>query len=181
MKITAKCTYDLPVFKAVQKNSRRRTGFLLFIFLLCGAACLGVGIFSTLNGIGEDGSAFDRTSIFLGALYLFLAVFIIWARATAPKRSFKKAEKSGIVTNTYTFTDDALEMVSKSDSIDSTGSVKYQALIKAVEDNDYIYIYPNNVTAYVVDKSTLEGGTMEELRAHLTSVFGKKKFRIRTK
>ena len=181
MKITAKCTYDLPVYKAVQKNSRHRTGFILWILLFCGAACLGMGIFSKLATPAENSSDFENPSIILGAVYLALSVFIIWARATAANRSFKKVKKDGIITNTFTFTDDTLEIVSKSDSIDSTGSIKYHALVKAIEDNDYIYIYPNKLTAYVVDKSTLEGGTAEELRAHLTSVFGKKKYKIRLK
>ena len=100
MKITAKCTYDLPVYKAAQKNSRHKTGFLLWILLFCGAACLGIGIFSKINSFGVDSSGFDSTSMILGAVYLALGALLIWARATAAKRSFRKAEKNGIITNT---------------------------------------------------------------------------------
>lgn len=46
-------------------------------------------------------------------------------------------------------------------------ALPYSQLIKLVEDRRYIYLYVSSQSAYMVDKASIKGGTVDEFKAYL--------------
>ena len=52
--------------------------------------------------------------------------------------------------------------------------VPYQKLIRLVEDKQYLYLYVSEDSGYMVDKATISGGTLADLKEFLASGSGQK-------
>ncbi len=74
--------------------------------------------------------------------------------------------------NEFVFTDDALTARTNAEGMNESASVAYSSLVKLTETDDYFMIFPDNKRFLVVDKATVEGGTVDELREKLLSVPG---------
>lgn len=58
----------------------------------------------------------------------------------------------------YTFTDEGFKFYDKGDII------PYGTLVRLVEDRQYMYLYVTEQSAYMVDKGTVTGGTVDDLK-----------------
>lgn len=65
----------------------------------------------------------------------------------------------------YVFTDDEITATMSGAELSGTSRLKYSAVFKVMETSKYFFIYQASNSAYIIDKSTLSGGTAEELRA----------------
>ena len=50
--------------------------------------------------------------------------------------------------------------------------IPYSRLIKLVEDRQYMYLFISRMSAYMVDKSTVGGSTVDDLKSYLTRKTG---------
>jgi hypothetical protein len=83
------------------------------------------------------------------------------------------------ITNHFTFDNGFLYCKSvNSTGFDNVSTMPAQTLLKAIETKEHFFLYPNQVTAYVLPKKDIVQGTAEELRAILQTWFGPK-FKIR--
>lgn len=178
MKIKATTIYDLNVYKALNdatffkdKNPTLykilSLGFIGMIVLLYGAVII---LPDLIFGVKID------TFTLLPPLTLVLVtVLFVIAYIVVPRAGFKKLTAvQGIVTNSFEFDEDSIKVESSSEKINSTGDFKYTALIKALETSEYIFLFINHNSAFVIKKTGIEGGRVEEVRNAVQSALGKK-------
>ena len=174
MQIKAKCKYDLDSVKALthltmykKADPRKRLIFwstafaILFIIIILEIIAFGFDtILAVLLGV----------EIF-GLLLMYFWYFII------PKIQYKSLAKMQNVENEYIFYDDVLKTFTKSQEYNGEAQIEYSLFVKVYETSRYLFLYQTNNQVFVVDKSTVEGGTVEEIKNKL-STFVKDKYII---
>lgn len=68
----------------------------------------------------------------------------------------------------FVFADYEMSETTSSEKFNGTSRLKYSAVHKVMETSKYFFVYQTDNSVYIVDKSTLSGGTVEELRAKLS-------------
>lgn len=91
-----------------------------------------------------------------------------------PKIQYNSLAKMKNIVNEYTFLDDKINIVTKSDQYNGMGEIKYSLIVKVMETSKYFFVYQNNAQVFAVDKSTVVGGTTMEIRDKLSSCIGDK-------
>lgn len=180
MNITAKCKVDMRYAKLVAGAVRPKTKIIrLLLFLLY----LGVFIYNIAYLIQITGSGYSISELirhgFLSlwdiALVILPLAFIIIGvvmQLTLPRRMYKRSGAYRDTVNEFVFTDDALTARTNAEGMNESASVAYSSLVKLTETDDYFMIFPDNKRFLVVDKATVEGGTVDDLREKLLSVPG---------
>ena len=79
--------------------------------------------------------------------------------------------------NIYLFGDDILKVFTKSEEYNGEAEMEYSLFAKVYETSDYFFLYQANNQAFLVDKSTVEGGSVDDIRNKLSS-FVKDKYYI---
>lgn len=171
MKITASAVYDLKTVKSFSRMLFTKKANPKKLFIMLGVLDFTFLIFSVMGMLVFGFSQLMLDIIFMSALLAFLFYFMYFI---SPKISYKSIAKLKNVKNNYIFTDDEMSVTTNSDDFQGSSVLKYSVLCRAKETNKYLYIYQTKAQAFIVDKSTIAGGTIEELRARLTSVLGKK-------
>lgn len=95
---------------------------------------------------------------FMPWIALFVGCVMLANINTVPKSQAKKLlAQMGqkYPQSDYTFSEDSFRYYDKGDPI------SYKALIRLVEDKRYCYLYVSEMSAYMVDKTTVTGGTVE--------------------
>lgn len=161
MEITAASVYDLKAYKALvhsgmskKRNPKKQFVFMTIIII---AALVFVVLDMIFNGFSDRSWLYLLLIVFSLFLYNF-SYFII------PRIHYKNSGKLMNINNNYTFTDDEIRMTSISMDFNATGSLKYYSIYQAVETHDYLFIYPQKGTAYIIDKSTISNGTIEDIK-----------------
>ena len=77
--------------------------------------------------------------------------------------------------NEYIFCDNVLKTFTKSQEYNGEAKFEYSLFVKVYETSKYFFMYQTNNQVLIVDKSTIEGGTVEEIRNKL-SAFVKDKY-----
>lgn len=77
--------------------------------------------------------------------------------------------------NEYVFCDDVLRTFTKSQEYNGEAVIECSLFVKVYETSKYFFMYQTNNQVSIVDKSTIEGGTVEEIRNKL-SAFVKDKY-----
>ena len=98
-----------------------------------------------------------------GYLYLIL-----------PRITYNALKKMKNTENEYIFNDNILNIFSKSAEYTGTAQIEYSLFVRAYETSEFFFLYQTNNQAFVVDKSTIENGTAEEIRNKLKSFIGNK-------
>jgi len=170
MNLTSVSVYDLPACYALARASlagRRWTPRGRLIARIC--LCVVFALIATLDLIlphllGED-AGFAR---FLAvALYILTGLILfgtVYVYALAGRVIYRSLRKMGRVTNTFVCGSESVYVVSQSDAMEGSVTIPYARLHHAVETKDYILLYQNAGSAFVLDKRTLTGGAPEELR-----------------
>lgn len=102
----------------------------------------------------------DQT-MFMPIICLFLGCLMLTSLNLQPRSQAKEVIKQmggKFPKSDYTFTDEGFKFYDKGDVI------SYGALIRLVEDKQYLYLYVSQQSAYMVDKGTVTGGTLEDLK-----------------
>lgn len=116
----------------------------------------------------------DFIGYFLGGLCIILYLYILFWYLFGPKIRYKALAKLKNAENEYVFCDDVFRVFTKTEVYDGKAEVEYSLFVKVYETSKYIFMYQTNNQVFPIDKSTIEGGTVEDIRAKLMPYLGKK-------
>ena len=166
MEIKAKCKYDLDSVKALthltmykKADPKRRLIFWSVAFLI-----LFIIIVFEIFAFGMDTMLFVLLGVeILGFLLIYFWYFII------PKIQYKSLAKMKDAENEYVFCDNVLKAITKSQEYNGEAKIEYTLFIKIYETSKYLFLYQTNNQVFIVDKSTIKGGTSEDIRNKLSA------------
>ena len=174
MEIRAKCKYDLDSVKALthltmykKADPQKRLTFWSAAF-----AVLIIIIISEIIAFGFD----TILAVLLGVEIFGLLLIYFWY-FIIPKIQYKSLAKMKDTENEYVFCDDVLKTFTKSQEYNGEAEIEYSLFVKVYETTKYFFLYQTNTQVFIVDKSTVENGTVEEIRNKL-SAFVKDKYII---
>lgn len=176
MEIYINCKWDYDAVKALtnvgiyKKTSPAKTFIFTTAWLIILAAVLGF----EMCKLGAD-SVF----LLLFGLVLLLILMDCFLYFILPKIRYHALGKMQGTENKYVFTDEKIFAFSRSEANSGKSEIDYTYFTKAMETSKYIFLYQNNVQAFILDKSTISGGTVEELRKKLFSFLGEKYIRCK--
>lgn len=168
MEIKATGKLELEAMKALVRmnafkgyNPKRHMIMWCIVFAILAAG--------TITGIAlwgfEKSDIISLTVIAFGFLFEFFLYF--WY----PKIRYKGLKNLKDAENEYTFGDDSFSVSTAVEGYSGKSDVAYSRIAKVTETNKYLFIYNDRKQAYVVNKSTVEGGN---LQSKLKSVLGNK-------
>ena len=171
MEIKAKCKYDYEGCKAISyvcsyKKSKPIKAVFMHILL---AFILGLADIYLI----QSGTLGISVYFVLG-LCVFMVVLELFMYFLMPCIQYNSMSKMKDMSNDYIFRDDYFFASAGAEEYKGASTVKYTLLEKVMETGEYFFIFQNKRQVYLVDKSTLEGGTAEEIREKLQPVLGKK-------
>jgi len=111
-------------------------------------------------------------------VFLFLLTLMLYRWFIKPKMRYKKSNtKLKDIRSEYVFTEDLIHLTSKTESYSGSAEIQYSVIQNVCETAEFIYLYVNKHTAYIVDKKNIENGTVLELRNLLISKLPAKKYK----
>lgn len=108
--------------------------------------------------------------VFCTLLYYFIDIFM-------PLINYKLTKISSGLHDILTFYDDEIKVTTQSKNLNSESTLNYDVLKKVYETTEYFFVYISHQQAFIVDKSTISGGTEEQLRNYLIKAVGDKKYK----
>ena len=171
MEIRAKCKYDLDsvkalnnlvLFKKADPKKRMITWTIVY------AAILAIVVLEMIV-FGKDLVLF----ILMGVLIAWLGIMYFLYFIT-PKIQYKSMSKMKNVENEYIFYEDKLKAITKSEEYNGEAEIEYSFFVRAFETTKYLFLYQTNNQVFIVDKSTVEGGTVGEIRSRLCTALNDK-------
>ena len=121
----------------------------------------------------------DDGVIFYGTFAICWLLFILFL----PKIRYGKRNAKQNAENEYVFTDEKIQFVQDVTDVKKSMSIKYNAVYRVYETKEffYMYLYTNKMEAYIIDKSTIAGGTSTDLRMLLVQKTGADKYKLKCK
>ena len=134
-----------------------------------------------LESIYEVASLGNPLEVMFGPLFLFgFSIFLfLYIMIILPKINYRNHKTATDAVNEYTFYDTKMCVTSSAKGIVGSGETEYSALHKVIETKGYIYMYIAKGRAYIIDKSTITGGRVEEIRSAVISQIGFKKYKMK--
>ena len=174
MPIKASCKYDLNAVRALihlsmfkKANPKKRLMLWIILFAI---SCILIIAEAIVLGYARVLMCVLCINIFAVALLCF------WFFA-APKIRYKALAKMQDVENLYIFYDDCLKVFSGSKEYTGEAEIAYSLFVKVYETSEYIFLYQTKNQVFVVDKSTVADGTVEDIRSRLSD-FAREKYII---
>ncbi len=171
MEIHASCRLDLNAIKSLIRNGmyrkanpkKRMIATSVFFAVLIAILLCQIVLWDAWSPFG------------LYAFLLILAyMLLLYCYFLVPHINYRSMAKMKQAENLYIFTDDVLKVTTASQEHYGSAEIKYSAFFKVRETSKYFFLYQTKRQAFVVDKSTLTGGTAEDIRRKLAPVLGKK-------
>ena len=81
------------------------------------------------------------------------------------------------VENEYIFFDNVLKTFTKSQEYNGEAEIEYSLFVRVYETTKHLFLYQTNNQVFIVDKSTIDGGIIGDVRNKLTA-FVKDKYII---
>ncbi len=144
---------------------------------------LGVAFLSTwaisafilfkLNSAGKAGAFPAVLIIMVMAFVLLLFLYSLLAYFIMPKRQYEFFGYSKDAEISYLFEDDTITEYENSQNGSGNSTINYATLKKVYESDKRLYIYLDKVHVLIIDKSTITGGSVDELRDKLRDAVGK--------
>lgn len=164
MQILANCKCDFETVKALTNMSRYREKnpekcFTVFTILY---GILFVVIFLEMKWFGVD-----SMWIVLLVMTAVLGILNIFWYFQYPKIQYRAMAKLADSSNEYVFTEYSLLIATKSNEYEGKAEIAYSFFVKAYETSSYLFLYQTKNQVFAVDKSTVTGGTFEEIRDKL--------------
>ena len=75
--------------------------------------------------------------------------------------------------NDYRFNDDTITIFSKSTDYNGEASMEYTSFVKVYETSKYLFLFQPDNQVFIVEKSTVTGGSAEEIRKKFSSFLKK--------
>lgn len=173
MEIRAKCKYDYDSVKALThlslfKKANPKKRFLTWSII--SAILVVIIIFEMI--VFSDAMLVELLCVviilFLLECYLYFLL---------PKIRYKALAKMKEVENEYIFFDNVLKTFTKSQEYNGEAEIEYTLFARVYETTKHLFLYQTNNQVFIVDKSTIDGGTIEDVRNKLTA-FVKDKYII---
>ncbi len=176
MEIKASSKYD---WETVKKFNRfhifNRARFFNVLIVLMELYMIFIFVFSAIS------QTFTTGLLPSFCLFLLWNALIIFVYFGLPKIRYNKNRVVKNSENHFVFTENDVTETSDNGMHNGTSVVKYDAMWRVYETKGYIYLYINSNQSYIVDKSTVEGGTTEDLRMLLISKIGADKYKVKIK
>ncbi|MBR6562986.1 MAG: YcxB family protein [Clostridia bacterium] len=170
MEIKASCRLDLESMRALvhlrayrgKSPKKRLTASLIMLPLL-----YALIIFEMI--------AFGINTLLVVLLVVTVALtfLTVYNHFLMPKASYKRLGVMQGSINSYTFRDEDIVVSTVSSEYNGEAIVSYSVIVSAFETSRYFFLTQTNSTCFVVDKSTVLGGTAEQLRQKLQSAVPK--------
>lgn len=173
MEIKASSVYDIKSMKAlVHLGIYKKKNPVLSYWIWTIIALTLISIFVIFRDFLLD----STYSILLISLLAFLTVMTSFSYSyfILPIISYRSMKKLAGIRVDFVFSEDSMYVHSDSDIHKTDSTMKYEALVKVMETEARLFLFQTKSQAFVVDKSTLEGGSIEDLRKVLMAVMGKK-------
>ncbi len=171
MEIKAKCKYDFKTCKAMahvysyKKKNPLKTMILHFIL----AFVLAVLNFILIRLTG--GEAINTVAFVCCLLIVVLELTMYFLM---PRLQYNSMSKMKDMANDYIFRDEDFTATTDSEEYKGDSVVRYSLLEKVMETSEYFFLFQNKRSVFLVDKTTFEEGTAQELRKKLFPILGKK-------
>lgn len=131
-------------------------------------------LFTKLYGFSFD---YIRDIVFY---VVFMMLWVFWFLAM-PKIRYKRDYFGKDSKNDFVFTDENIKLTQTQELHSSESVLSYNAIWRVYESKEFIYMYIGKRRVYIVDKSTIEGGTALDLRMLLVQKIGADKYKIKCK
>lgn len=147
-------------YKGKNYKTRRRTLFFVWPVLMLLLLTLFVLTVAT-DTVGEM-----RWTL----VQLFFLCLLAWVGMSylLPAFLFNRSKKLVGTENTFVFYQDEFLLSSESPMFQGNSKMKYSAMHKVYETQNYMYLFLTSAQAYLLDKSKLASETVEELRARIS-------------
>ena len=162
MEITAKCIYDLKAVTALHRLQMFKKADPKKRMLLWGIVYGVLAAIILLEILLWQAELLHL--IVLLAVVMLLGCYLFFI---APKSVYKAQGNLRDAENIYTFRDDNVHIVSKTSQYSGEAQVEYEMFLKIYETSEYFFLYQTKQQAFIVDKSTIRGGTAEDIRSCL--------------
>lgn len=129
-----------------------------------------------MTAIIVSGLIIFGNSIFL---VILLAVFVIvillqiYMYFGLPKIRYKSVDKFVNLQNNFIFTEKNMIVSSDMGDYSGTTNIEYSILFKVMETSEYFFVFIQKQQVFLVDKSTVQGGTIEDVREVIKNALGK--------
>lgn len=174
MEIRAKCKFDYDTIKefvhlaAYRKFNPKKV--IKSDIIICIISLLVSIATQIAFGFNFFISIMDITILIITALILFLHFGF-------PRIQYNSLVKMNIVENEYIFYDNIIKSFTKGKGYSGESELEYSLFTKVYETSKYFLLFQSNNQAFIVDKSTIEGGSADDIRNKLSS-FVKEKYYI---
>lgn len=170
VEIKAKCIFDYKGVKALTyvtmyKRNNPQTAFH-FLNTLAAFMILAI-IWGMQFGV-------DSKSIYLLVLYVIIFLFNCFLYFVFPRMQYRALDKMKGIENEYTFCNEGIKVTSKHELYNGDAELKYSMIPKVMETSAYLFIYQSKNQVFIVDKSTITGGSIEDIRQKLIPHLKKK-------
>lgn len=166
MEIKAKCKFDYDTIKTLTRASLfRKKGNLKRRFIATLIMCLFIIIISVINLIVKF-DVVHLVFIVIGFLLFLIEYFLYFI---LPKIRYKALVKMKGTENEYTFCEDVIKIVTTNNDYNGTAEINYSLLVKVCETSKYFFLFQTKNQVLVVDKSTIENGTADDVKNKLIS------------
>ena len=171
MEVKASCRYNYDAIKALnhlvmfkKANPKSRMIFYTVSYIII------------LSILGLETLLVDVRLVFYVSLGLsiFILLILYFYYFFVPKIQFRSMYKVKNLHTQYTFTDDEIRIVTTGTEYQGESKMEYTFFFKVYETSKYLFMFENNRQTIIVDKSTIENGTMEQIRskfAHLNKKY----------
>mgnify|MGYP003291408982 CR=1 FL=1 len=173
MEIRAKCKFDFVSIRALThlslfKKANPQKSFFTWTII---SAILAVVIILEMIIFSD--------TMLIGLLCVAIILFLLecYLYFLLPKIRYNALAKMKNAENQYIFCDNVLKALTNSIEYNGEAEIEYSFFVKVYETNKYLFLYQTNNQVFIVDKFTIEGGTIEEIRNKL-STFVKDKYII---
>ena len=175
MEISASCKLDRDAIKAltylsVYKMAVPRQRFILWTIIYSALAALF--LFKVLL----SPSAVMVTALCVAVVILFSQIYLY---ALLPGIKYRAMKNLADAENDYLFCEHTLKTTSRSSDYLGSSEMEYSFFAKAYETSKYFFLFQTNNQVYIVDKSTVTGGSFEEIRNRISAYLKDKYYMCR--
>lgn len=166
MQIQAKCKHDLAsvralvhlgMFKKADPKKRMRFWSITYAVLL-------LVVIAEIILFDSDGILYILCGADI-AVYLLLCYWYFGL----PAVRYRAMAKTKDAENAYIFSEDGLKISTKSQLYNGETEMEYALLVRVYETSQYFFLYLTNNQVLLVDKSTVVGGSAEDIRSKLAA------------
>lgn len=105
---------------------------------------------------------------------IILLLLEVFNHFVLPKIQYASLGEMKEAENEYIFYDNYVKEYTKAENYNAEADIQYEIFKKVYETGEYLFLYKNNNQVYIVEKSTIENGTVGELRSKLMYYVGNK-------